>query len=389
MKVLIYCNKNELKPIGGPIGYLFNLQKNLTNEFDFLDYRIKSDNKNFLLNFLRKIKNKHFRRFLSNLNWRMHVKKILYSEKTLPKNINDYDAIHFHSTFDYYMCRSGLARAKYKGKIILTSHCPKAPHKEVIEDWISKREYKFHKKFYDKLEKADIFSFTNASFLIFPCEEALEPYLHSWKWFSENFKLVKNKSKFVATGAIDSFSRLKGINVRESLQLSDEKFIVCFSGRHVEVKGYDVLISLYKRTENFNDLIFLICGKNNCNYPLSNKRIEIGWTKDVIDYINAANIFILPNKETYFDLAFLEALSLGKIIIASNTGGNKYFTKFNSPDIYLYNTFDELVEIVKKIYVERRHEKYSSVNRNIYLNNFTNEIFAKNYEEVVNTLLKE
>ena len=43
------------------------------------------------------------------------------------------------------------------------------------------------------------------------------------------------------------------------------------------------------------------------------------WTNDPHSLINASDMFILPNKETYFDLIMLEVLSMGKIVLATNT----------------------------------------------------------------------
>lgn len=93
--------------------------------------------------------------------------------------------------------------------------------------------------------------------------------------------------------------------------------------------------------------------------------IEVGWTNDPHSIIAASDVFVLPNKETYFDLIMLEVLSLGKLIVASNTGGNKYFSNFNECGILLYNSKEEAVSLIKKIMdlTSEEREKLGEANK--------------------------
>ncbi len=50
-------------------------------------------------------------------------------------------------------------------------------------------------------------------------------------------------------------------------------------------------------------------------------------------------------KETYFDLVMLEVLSLGKIIIASYTGGNKYFKSSFAKGVFTYSKLEEAAQL--------------------------------------------
>lgn len=61
---------------------------------------------------------------------------------------------------------------------------------------------------------------------------------------------------------------------------------------------------------------------------------EVGWTNDSQSIIAASDVFVLPNRETYFDIIMLEVLSCGKIVIASRTGGNKYFEKIGAKGVF-------------------------------------------------------
>jgi glycosyltransferase involved in cell wall biosynthesis len=105
----------------------------------------------------------------------------------------------------------------------------------------------------------------------------------------------------------------------------------------------------------------------------------------------SSDVFVLPNKETYFDIVMLEVLSLGKIVVASNTGGNKYFKKINAEGIFLYNTIDEAVSLLNRV-MDMPHEEKNRLeqfNKRLFNEKFTGEIFCNNYIELLNELKRD
>ena len=137
--------------------------------------------------------------------------------------------------------------------------------------------------------------------------------------------------------------------------------------------------------------MLVACGKEEPMKGLKNKNwIEIGWTKDADSYINMSDIFVLPNRETYFDLVLLEVMSIGKIVIASRTGGNKYFEKYDS-GIFLYETEDEFIELVTKIKKMNEEERkiYGEKNRQIYREFYNAQEFYLRYISNIKQIYKE
>ena len=173
-------------------------------------------------------------------------------------------------------------------------------------------------------------------------------------------------------------------------EIPNNSFVVSFVGRHNEIKGYDNLKVIGKNIiSTIANSYFLIAGNENPLHGLDNKRwIEAGWTNDPYSLINASDVFILPNKETYFDLVFLEVLSLGKTIVASKTGGNKYFERFKSSGIYLYSSIQECEEILQKLSHRTSEEirRDEEANLKIYQKYFTSKVFLKNYLNLINSL---
>lgn len=371
MKVLIHLFKNQLKPVGGPNGVGYNLYKELSNR-DISDIEFLNEDK---INTNRSKRNQVF-------EWiKSYFQLFIFPPQKDKYNYNNYSIIHFHSTKDLFYNRKILN--KYKGKVILTSHSPIPLGQEMYADIISKYQWFKSKILKSKLEEMDKFAFMYADYIIFPCEEAEEPYFNNWVDYKFIHELKKDNYRYVLTG-IDPISiKTDRIKIREELNISDESFIVSFVGRHNEIKGYDKLKEIAQYLlSNANDIYFVICGKEFPLKGIKHKRwIEIGWTNDAQSYVGASDVFVLPNKETYFDLVMLEVLSIGKIVIASKTGGNKYFEKECVKGVFLYTTTDEAIDLINKIKLMSKSEReyYEKANLDFFNQHLDVSIYLNNY----------
>ena len=394
-KILIYKDGSALKPTGGPSGYLYSLRdgiRNLNNTditIDFLpgeavDSSIKSIAKTsskplvkHLLSFYRIIK--HIKFCLSTI----------YIKKSLPLDVNDYDAIHFHSTCDIYWLREELK--EYKGKILLTSHSPQPLSAEFYEG-SSSLEKLFLGKIYKKMVEFDRYAFRRADYIIFPCSYADEPYLNTWDEYIQIKDDRKEHFRFVLSGTVPAKVAEPRCEVRKKLNIPEDAFVISYVGRHNEIKGYDRFIEICTKLQEENKNIYvLVAGNVGPIYPPENNKhwIEIGWTNTPHSYVAASDLFILPNRETYFDLVLLEVLSIGIPVVISRTGGNKYFDNISSEGIKLFDNVDEAIGAVNDIIgmdVEQR-EKVGTCNKNLYQNKFTIEKFAKNYINLLKHIL--
>ena len=85
----------------------------------------------------------------------------------------------------------------------------------------------------------------------------------------------------------------------------------------------------------------------------------------------------------------LEVLSLGQIVVASYTGGNKYFEKYEDSGILLYNNNAEAENIVNRLIVmsEEERKELRRKNLELYKKEFTNEAFAKRYIDSLHKIL--
>jgi len=387
MNILIWYPVNELAPVGGPAGYLFNLKEKLDDSsfnFEFLpDTQSVGSGKSQIKKRIRK----KFKFFLDNVT----IKKIIDKKDTRNIDLSRYDAIHFHSTKDLYFAREIIK--DYKGKIVLTSHSPKPLHQEIINDELQVGKFQkiIFKNVMDSLSKVDIFAFERADYIIFPCKEAEEPYSNNWEWYREFSIENSKKYKYIPTCINEVNYKTNKRDILKKYGIPEGAKVLCYVGRHNETKGYDALKKIGESIlRSHQDVYFLIAGKEEPLKGLTDSRwIEVGWTKDPHSIINASDIFILPNKETYFDLILLEVLSLGKPVLLSNTGGNKYFKKFSSNGFKYFHNVNEAKNELSDLVALNKNDLNSlgEQNRDIFISNFKTDIFVSEYEKVLKTII--
>lgn len=388
-EILIYLYKSQLRPTGGPLGYNYNLMtqlrlKNCKN-IHFIDSSNNIDSVNRRIN---NIKWKWLKDFFTILKSIYKKTQTLYGfNHKAVVNLNKYDIVHFHSTMDMFNAKDDLKN--YKGKVVLTTHSPTLFSKEVY-DKLSTFEKKYLSFLYKDLIKIDLYAFGRADYLIFPCEDAEEPYYHNWNGYSQYKEQNKAKYRYLLTGINPCYPQIDKKEIRRKYNIPTSAFVLCYVGRHNEIKGYDTLLQIGKLLlDKHENLYILVAGKEEPMKGLIHPRwIEVGWTNDPYSIINACDTFLLPNKETYFDLVMLEVLSLGKIVVTSRTGGNKFFEKLKAKGIKIYNNPEEAISQVEGLMKEPIHNReiLEKSNQDIYQHFFTASTFATNYIELINSL---
>lgn len=388
-KTLIYLYEKELAPKGGPVGYNYNLKCQLDKMgVDGISFiKTNKGDVHELTNNINKIRPLWLKKTIQTIKRIANYYLLLFGGKgKAVVDLDKYDIVHFHSVVSMYRCRGSLEH--YKGQVVLTSHIPTKATKEIEMRLNTFEKVAFH-WLYKNLGKMDVYAFNRADHIVFPCEGAEEPYLNNWPYYKDFKEKNKKKYHYLLTGINPCVAKTSKALIRDRYKIPKDAFIICFVGRHNLIKGYDQLKEIGEELLKYQDVYVLIAGEEGPLYHLEHERwIEVGWTNDPHSIIAASDVFVLPNKETYFDLIMLEVLSLGKLIVASNTGGNKYFSNFNECGILLYNSKEEAVSLIKKIkdLTSEEREKLGEANRKMFGEYFTSEIFAKNYIKLINSL---
>lgn len=408
---VIYINGSLNIRAGGPSGYLYYLKEGLNNNLDLNDNFIflSSTETHSMTNKVKKIikgnlspallsKLYYFKDIISfpdlkkNLeNWRENYILNKYDFNFIKENIRDIKCIHSHFTEDFIRVNNSLNQLNNGNRVIkiLTSHSPEACFQQYYRaDVLKFGETKANKliKYRKEIDKS---AFENADVIIFPSKEALEPYYETWDIFAD---VIKNKDiRYVLTGCKPLQVKIDREKYRSDLGITNNDFVISFVGRHETVKGYDKLKVFAEKIWKYDEKIkFMVGGKLEGIKPLDDKRwIEVGWTNDPGSLINASDLFILPNKRTFFDLVLLEVMSIGIPVVASFTGGNKTVARI-SDGVKLYKDIDECVQIVIDLMKNRRRLKEMGfLNKECYEKNFTIRQFSINYLETIHNICGE
>lgn len=403
-KILIWDLDINLKNSGGPAGYLYNLreylnQNNIESNIFFLKDLLGIENNTItlhlkykkLIDFINKI---DILRIWSRINvlrkyfklWKGEIKQ----ERIGDIDINEFDIIHFH--ISPHIIKAQKLLDNYHGKIVLTTHSPEPLSYECVSEIVS--NYSILKYFLKgRMEKLELSAWKRTDYLMFPVKEAIEPYnvsIKLKKYLLDN----SEKTIFCPTSILDkNISPEKDI-FTSKLNIPENAFIITYVGRHSEVKGYNELVKLGKVIlPKYPNVYFIIAGNYSKDQILNHPRwIELGWINYGATLISSSDLFILPNKETYFDIVALEVLRSGTPIMMSLTGGNKYFKSLvlnQGLMFYNYGDIQAQESLINNILHKNMEERDNMriANRNLFLSQFTMEQFCIRYQKLMQDII--
>lgn len=403
-KVLIWDKDTLLEDVGGPSGYLFKihtyLEKNRVPNIVFYSDIIKRKhigNKESIIK--RIIKGEiSLKTIIINIIIKLLPKSLqnvyatyFYSEKLTKeelKLISDFDYVHFHWISEIMKYKVQLKKINaLNTKVILTTHSPEPFISEIMGTRLD--EHKFIKDIF--LEKESQ-AYKMVDYIMFPVPMAKEAYTENYPILAKTFNSIKDKFFYIPTAIESSIN----INTEKALEykriLSSYPFKVCFIGRHSLIKGYDKLKEIAKKCWSINpDIYFIIGGKESSIKRLSDNRwIELGWV-DTYSLLENIDIFVLPNKQTYFDLILLEVLRQGVPCVISETGGNKWFTDQHIDGIegYIYDDIETAAMKITEMLNYKGTSKWDEIKQNCkdQINiNHTIPNYLKRYSELLNSL---
>lgn len=393
MKVLVYLEEEALDPKGGPnaVGFFYKkeIDKHKDKSIEFLHSGTQSKKKTVD----KGISN--FPKWLNNLLYAIRkviaTKRILFGSKRAPYiDLSKYDIVHFHETLQMWLLRDQLA--EYKGLVLLQSHTP-VPSAQEISDGMPKLSKVLMPNCQKDYERVDRYAFDRADYIIFPCKEAEEPYELLWPYYKEIQKRRCSSYRYILTGIKECTPKRDRNTVRRELSIPENDFVISYIGRHNKVKGFDLLKDISQKLYKEDKCIWTISAGNET--PI--KRLEhpqwreIGFTNDAHSYINASDIFILPNRMTYFDIVMLEVLSLGKVVVASRTGGNSFFEKQGVKGVFLYNTVMEAVQVIKQLknLPKQELERLGNENRQFFITNLSSHSMYTRYKNLLEDLTSQ
>ena len=142
-------------------------------------------------------------------------------------------------------------------------------------------------------------------------------------------------------------------------------------GRLEEVKGFDILIEAMNLLLNKEclDIQLTIVGDGYQRgrlaemideYHLTGNVSLVGRKSNPYPYVKSADVFVCPSRQEGFNIAILEAMSLGKPVVASKSVGPTEILKNGEYGILTKNDAFSLAEGIKSIMTEGQFQLYSN-----------------------------
>ncbi|MDQ1277555.1 MAG: hypothetical protein QG555_595, partial [Thermodesulfobacteriota bacterium] len=148
------------------------------------------------------------------------------------------------------------------------------------------------------------------------------------------FKIAPDKKFTVIHSGIDltafSEARINAAAMRAKLGIPPEAIVVGTAGRLTPIKGQRYLLEAAARiSPRTGDLFFVFLGDGELADAVAGissllgikNALFLGWRQDVPEVMSTFDIFVLPSLNEGMGKVLIEAMALGKPIVASNVGG--------------------------------------------------------------------
>lgn len=193
--------------------------------------------------------------------------------------------------------------------------------------------------------------------LFYPAERFLSKYTDilitiNQEDYNNAQKFKAKETSYVPGVGIDlpkyADSNTEDINLlKRQLNLSDSDFILFSTGELNKNKNHEVVIRAIAQL-NKPSIHYIIAGQGPLNTYLSNlakelkidKQIHLlGYRDDIPKILKIADVFIFPSIREGLSVSLMEAMAMGKPVIASNIRGNKDLIDVNYGG-YLCEVYD-------------------------------------------------
>lgn len=178
--------------------------------------------------------------------------------------------------------------------------------------------------------------------------------------------------------------------LKSQLGLNENDFIMMYAGRFSQEKGVDVLLEAYKGLKEKFPTIKLVLigdGKETQEYKTINNKNNTGIiflepVENIFDYLNLADLVILPSRDEAFGNIILEAGYLGKTVIASDVGNIKNLIQHNKTGIMFQpGSYQDLSKKIQETYINFSEIKQLGINlKNSLTDKFDEQKFISKIE---------
>jgi glycosyltransferase involved in cell wall biosynthesis len=223
------------------------------------------------------------------------------------ENAGDYPCLWFHDIWTAAAC---LDLLRPDQKVILQAHCPELPSEEAASLGINPADVEWTRS-------AQRRAFARANVVVFPNPGARRIY--------ESLLPPNTRVEFLLSGC-------QGLKPRCQLPFDPKYIYHLYLGRRNAIKGFDIIMDAFQQAyqEDASLRLMLVGSGDRVQHP---GVIDIGRSEDPGLWIANCDYFLNANRQSYFDLSVMEALSLGTPLIVACTSGHQFYAEMSSPGI--------------------------------------------------------
>jgi len=155
--------------------------------------------------------------------------------------------------------------------------------------------------------------------------------------FSKNYLLgkgVKSNRVIVIHNGIDQYNANSDNSnlLRKSWPVEENAIVLGVIARLDVIKGINYLLDAFSELVQHQDNLFLVIVGNGPEEGALKRQVHsleidhsvlfVGYKSEVYDYLKAFDIFLLPSLAENHSISLLEAMQMGKTIVATDVGGN-------------------------------------------------------------------
>ncbi len=275
-----------------------------------------------------------------------------------------YDWVWFHDVFRLRACLDLLHSSQ---KIILQPHSPESAGDELENAGGTSYDVQW-------VRHAEMEAFSRADVCVLPHQGAFpifQPLLRP-----------STRVEYVLSGC-------RALPFRCLIPLDEKLVFYLFIGRRIPIKGFDLIMDAFQAARREDDRLRLILVGAGEPSTLPGV-VDIGRSNSAADWLASCDYMISANRESYFDLSVMEALSHGTPLLLAPTGGHKFFTDIVSPGIALTPRLDSrgIAEIMLGNTLKRSVEPgRSSANRSLFDDVFSTDHYRRRVNSMLSRLI--
>ncbi len=211
--------------------------------------------------------------------------------------------------------------------------------------------------------------------------------------------LLKKIPNFIVPNGIEIKKIKEFKDIRKSLKIPDDKFILLFIGRIHKVKGIHFVLEALKKLNDKKFLFLIIGQQEDADYVKRLHKLSDELSDSVIlhkpvprdkvwDFYSSSNLFILPSFSENFSNVAVEAMACGLPVLISRNVGIWREVQSDATGFVVDQNVNEIASILKKlsedstILKDMSQNAKKAVEKRFEINNVASQM-VKAYEDVL------